>query len=211
MRSTLAIPTPSCSDWISAWMKVWSSSTPERRPMSSRASSRGRPSRISLSTWANSSDSAFLNFSTSRPMAASKPSPASTEMVSRSSAFGSASRSSVCRPLIRLLSSTSGRKRPPTNPRPAAASLSANVVGNTKPPNQKATRATTSPAITLNTSKPLTVRPYGRPARFSLFWTTNCRFFAIRAVSKLPSRSSAGLMNRSLNGRESSISSRVRL
>src|SRR5207237_766957 len=86
IRRTLDIDTPSWSAWMIAEMKPWSSFTSTRSLIPRSASCRDLPTRCSAAARLNSSLSGPFNFSVTFTIAASKPSPASTEMVRRSSA-----------------------------------------------------------------------------------------------------------------------------
>src|SRR5579875_389082 len=91
-RRIWAIDTPKVSACTIAWRNERSSTTSVRSSIASNACRREAPTRVSASTRRNSSLSAPGTATTVRLSACSNPSPASTEMVSRSITSGSCSR-----------------------------------------------------------------------------------------------------------------------
>src|SRR3990170_3230032 len=79
--------------------KLVSSPTPRRSAMSRNASRRSLPRRISWITRPNSRAKSLSHFSFTLAMAASKPKPASTQMVSRSRASGMARKTEPLKPV----------------------------------------------------------------------------------------------------------------
>ena len=106
--------TPSISDWTTAATKLVISAIPRCSAMSRKASRRSFPSWISRITRPKARDNSLSHFSLTFDMAASNPRPASTQIVSRSSASGIALRTLFCRPLILLRIHRSGKKYPRT-------------------------------------------------------------------------------------------------
>ncbi len=119
--------TPNCSLWMIAATKLVISGIPTLSDISRKASLRNLPSCISRSTRAKINPSSLSHFPLTRPMAASKPNPASTQIVSRSSASGIALRTSDWRLFIFDRNHSPGRwwliptLRHPSRPQQTAA------------------------------------------------------------------------------------------
>src|SRR5512137_110129 len=208
MRSTLAMLTPSCSDWITAATKLVISATWSRSAMSRRASRRSLPRRISWITRPNSSARSLSHFSCTLDMAASKPSPASTQIVRRSSASGMARNTPFLRREMRLLTHRSGKKKPSrrkSTERPSPCSqLRLEMMK---------TRKISPPNVTPRTKRMVRKKAgsicIGLPAVSSFLRVDSSVACGVKREVICPMRLKNGKMMRSRNRWESSISSRL--
>jgi hypothetical protein len=190
-RSTVAIGMPRSAAWTSEVASVRSSGIVVRAASPRSPSARRWPIWISWSIRVNSRASGPGIDEATCAIAASKPNPASTERVSRSSASGRSRRICACRWVPMLNTSRNGSQ----NPASASTRTAPTTVDRPRPSSRPSTAPTSAPrnspipciSITRSGSQPA-----GLPAYSSRRWSQAPAPFGVRARPTAAIRRAAG-------------------